>query len=400
MAVARAPTPAAFGTAQLPPVPDHAGLAQRERDEDTDRVQRNEIRNASAEGHDQQRREQGEDDDARREREAVPAEVEVMRREAIAGQDAAESRKVGEGCVGSEHQQQCGRDLDEVVVGSAIADERPRELTHDRLLLRRIGDDPELACEKAHAEEYRAEKRAHEDEDDLGVPRLGPLERGHAVGDGLHSGERDRAGRESAEHEKQPEGLDRFLQAPLRGRDVMREGCRREPEQPVGKESEDRHEVDICRKGEDRRALADSTEVPDREEYDERDAKRHAHVEELREDRRQRGHTGRDRDRHREHVVGEERSRGGQTRERPEVVARHDVRAATVRVCPDRLLIAHHDDGEDDDDREGDREGEGGHRAEAREQEHSHDLFGGVRRRGDVVRSENGKSLCLADAFL
>ena len=172
-------------------MPDHPGLAEREGDEHSDRVKRDQGGDAASERDDQDGREERKDDDARSEREAVTAELEVVGGETVAGQDASEAREIGEGRVGREDEQQRCRDLHEVVVRSAVPDEGPRELTHHRLLLRRIGNDPKLAREKAHPEEDRAEERAHEDEDDLRVARLGALGCGDAVRDRLHTSERD-----------------------------------------------------------------------------------------------------------------------------------------------------------------------------------------------------------------
>src|SRR2546425_944458 len=73
-----APAPAALGPAQLPPVPDHPGLAEREGDEYSDRVKRDQGGDAAGERDDQDRREERKDDDARSEREAVTAELEVV----------------------------------------------------------------------------------------------------------------------------------------------------------------------------------------------------------------------------------------------------------------------------------------------------------------------------------
>ena len=127
-------------------------------------------------------------------------------------------------------------------------------------------------------------------------------------------------------------------------------------------------------------------------------AEHHAVLEQLRQDRRQRGDAGGDRDRDRQDVIRQERRGGRQAGQRPEVVARDDVRAATVRIGRDRLAIADDDDGEDDDDRDGDRHRQG-ERAGAGEQQHPHDLLGGVRRRRDVVGGEDREAGEHAEAF-
>src|SRR5205823_9947218 len=103
-------------------------------DEYADRVQRDQGGDAAAERGDKDGREKREDQDAGRKGQTVAPELEVVRGEAVAGQDAAEARKVREGGVGSEHQKQRGRDLYEVVVRSAVAYKRLSALSHDGLL--------------------------------------------------------------------------------------------------------------------------------------------------------------------------------------------------------------------------------------------------------------------------
>ena len=52
----RAPAASRAPVAQPPPVPHHARLAEREGDEDADRVERDQVGDAAVEGDDQQRR--------------------------------------------------------------------------------------------------------------------------------------------------------------------------------------------------------------------------------------------------------------------------------------------------------------------------------------------------------
>ena len=102
----------------------------------------------------------------------------------------------------------------------------------------------------------------------------------------------------------------------------------------------------------------------------------------------QRGDAGGHRDRHGKDVVGEQCRGGRQARERPEVVACDDVRAAAVRIRRDGLAITRDDDRQHDHDadRDGHRQAEG---RGPREHEDPHDLLGRVRGRRDVVRGED-----------
>ena len=79
--------------------------------------------------------------------------------------------------------------------------------------------------------------------------------------------------------------------------------------------------------------------------------RRHAPVEEAREDRGQRRDAGRDGDGDGQHVVGQQGAGGHQAGTPPEVVAGHDVRAAAVGIGADGLLVADHHDGQHDHDR-------------------------------------------------
>ena len=169
---------------------------------------------------------------------------------------------------------------------------------------------------------------------------------------------------------------------------VLRHRPSRGSEQPERKQAEDRHEIDVGGDAEHGATLPDPPQVDHRDRDHEGDPEVDPVVEQLRHERGQRGDPGGDRDCDRQHVVSEERARGHQARLRPEVVLGDDVRAATVWVGGDRLLVARHNDRQDhhDPDRDRHREGE---RAGAGEHEDAHDLLGRVRRGRDVVRGEH-----------
>ena len=75
------------------PVNDHARLADGERHEHADRVQRDERVGLAAERQQQDERHDAEDDDARVEGEPIPAEAELARHVAVAGEDRGQPRK-------------------------------------------------------------------------------------------------------------------------------------------------------------------------------------------------------------------------------------------------------------------------------------------------------------------
>ena len=135
-----------------------------------------------------------------------PRKAKRRGHEAVPGEDAQQPREVGEGGVGGQDQQQRGRDLDEVEEG-AVADEGAGELADDRRLLGGIGQDAQLSGQEAHPQEDRREGCAHEDQDDLGVARLGRFEGWHAVGDRLGAGQGDRPRGEGAQDEQEAERL-------------------------------------------------------------------------------------------------------------------------------------------------------------------------------------------------
>ena len=192
-----------------PPLPDHPGLAQGERDEDPDRVQRDESRHAAAERDDERHGDGREDHDAPVEREPIPAKLEHPGQEGVARQDAAQAREVGEGGVRGEDEQDRGGSLDEEMERRAGPHERSSELAQHRLLLGRVGQDAELADEEAHAQEDDPEEGAHDDDHPGCIARLRRLERRDAVGDRFDASQRDRSGCERAQEQQHAERLRR-----------------------------------------------------------------------------------------------------------------------------------------------------------------------------------------------
>ena len=107
--------------------------------------------------------------------------------------------------------------------------------------------------------------------------------------------------------------------------------------------------------------------------------------------RRDREDAGRDADRNRQRVVHEQRRRGNQTGGRPDVLLRHDVRAAAGRVGVNRLPIGEGDDRQQRRDDEADRH-RVDERAHARDDERGQDEVGRVRDRRQRVGRQHGQA--------
>jgi hypothetical protein len=88
------------------PVTDHPRLGQGERDEDADRVERDQRVGLAPEEHDEERGEAAQHENAVREDEPVALRRELARRVAVAGEQARQAREVGERSVGRQHEDQ------------------------------------------------------------------------------------------------------------------------------------------------------------------------------------------------------------------------------------------------------------------------------------------------------
>ena len=128
--------------------------------------------------------------------------------------------------------------------------------------------------------------------------------------------------------------------------------------EPVADQHREDHDVDVGRHREDPARLLDPAQVRDRDERDEEQRDLDAVVGEIsqRRDREDRGDAGGDRHRDGEDVVDEQRRAGDERRHLAEVLAAHDVGAATARVGEDRLAVRRDDDREDQRDRDRDRD--------------------------------------------
>ena len=121
---------------------------------------------------------------------------------AVLGDDRRQAREAVVRGVRGEDEDRGGGELQEHERGP-VAEHRQAELRDHRPVVARVR--LEVVREERHAEEQRAEQHAHPHERGGRVLRLGTAERGHAVGDRLDPGERDRARREALEQQEDAE---------------------------------------------------------------------------------------------------------------------------------------------------------------------------------------------------
>ena len=375
--------------------PEHAELRQREAREHADRVQRDERRGVAVEDDDEQRGEPGEEDDAVREHEAIAAIGHLPREIAVARDDRREPGEVGERGVGGEDQDRERRELQHVIHGGAVPEHGFAQDREQRLL---FGNGwLQAVREHRQSEEGRGEDARHPREGDRRIAGFGPAERGHPIGDRLDTGECHRARGEGAQHDQSGRaGEQRAVVGDLveglfvHGQHAELAEIR--AEEADDDEREKREDVDVGRAREQPPRLLQPAQVRHRHQGDETDAEHDAVVEELGERRVDRRDTGGHRYRDGEHVVDQDRRARHQRRHLPEVLARHDIAAAPLRVGLDRLAVAGDDDREQDahDESEGDDVIERRHARHGHE--HEQDLLRRIGRRRDRVAGEHGES--------
>ncbi len=161
-----------------------------------------------------------------------------------------------------------------------------------------------MGGEPRDAEEHRDRDRAHDREGGCRVLRLGALERGDAVGDRLHAGERGGTLREGLQDREQADRCRRRRGA----RDQLRADADRRTStdaasEPEHDEEQDRGDEPVGRDREDRPRLARTAEVRERHQQDEQHGEQHAMFVRPAERRPDREHAGNDRDDDGHHVV-------------------------------------------------------------------------------------------------
>ncbi len=381
-------------TAAAQPVPDHAGLLEREGEEDTDGVERDQGVRVPVEHDEQAHAEHRQDEDAVRVREAVPAVRELARHEAVPRQERGHPREIRETRVRREHENQGGDALHQVVE-RRLPEDQPRQLGVRG-----------LPRGRHHVEDVDQERDAHEQDDQdqaedgqhlTGVLRLRRPESRDAVGDGLDPGERGAPGREGPQREEQGERLHAPRGAP---------GRRRRPHvasEPLDKAPADHDQVradkEVGRAREEPPRLPDAPEVRDRDRDDAGDAEHDPVGVERRDGGRDRVDPGRGADRDGEHIVDQEGGARHQARIAPEVLAGHHVRSAALRVREDRLAERRDHDRDEDRDRDRDRQ-RGAERRGAGSHQDEQDGLGGVRHGREGVRGEHREPGDAAQPFV
>jgi hypothetical protein len=117
------------------PVPHHAALAQREREEHAEDVELDQTGDLGIERHDQERRDGRKQQHAVREDEPVAAVAELMRQVLVAAEQRRPQREPVEGGVGGEDEDR-GRERLQQVEGHCRAEDCEPDLAQRGLLLR------------------------------------------------------------------------------------------------------------------------------------------------------------------------------------------------------------------------------------------------------------------------
>ena len=203
--------------------------------------------------------------------------------------------------------------------------------------------------------------------------------RGHPVADGFDAGHRRAAARERA-HQNPPPRRRRRRQRGGRC-DSRRRMAVRQPrlDQADRDDHEQAQDEQVGRRDEHDAGLAHTAQVHQRDEREDAETQQQGVRLESRDRGNQRADARRDPDRDDEHVVQQQRRRGQEPGQLPQVVARDRVGSAAGRIRADRLSVRQVDDQQQDDDDRAD----GADVAEARRTERNqqrHRRFRPVRR--------------------
>ena len=369
----RAPTPT--GSPRAQPVAHHPRLREREGGEDADHVQVEKRDHVRAEDPDQDRRRAGQDDDAVREDEAVAEVRELARREAVPGEQRREAREALERRVRGEHEDEQRRPLHGVVHEAAERagpEDRAADLGDHRV--RRARHRVHAHREVRDAEEHRNRERPEDGERLGGVLSLRVPKGVDPVRDRLDPGQRRGARGERAQ---QDEDADRPRTDGQRVRnDRAMDVSRHHLDETDSDEDEDRGHKRVRRERKQEPRLPHAAKVREHD-HDEAGQRERDLV------RAERGREGgdgvdpgRDRDRDREDVVGQERGRRDKAGRGAEVLPRNDVRAAARLVHAHGLAVGENDDPEQRRDPDRDRKDEMRRGRRDREEHHERRLRG------------------------
>ena len=251
------------------------------------------------------------------------------------------------------------------------------------------------------------EPDAHDHEGLAGVLPGRLLERGDAVGDGLHAGDGGAAGGERVEHAEDPGAVEEHV---LRAADLdavavqvagdVVEVAAGPLHDADDEQQEHVHDEEVGGDGEDLAALLHAPEVAEGDERDEEAGDRHLVRGHRLVGRHERGGAGGCRHGHGEDVVGEQRGAGHLGRDDAEVVPGDQVGATGRGVLLDRLPVGEDQEPEHHHHGDGDRHHEGERRQADQRDEDVEDLLGGVGARGEVVGGEHGERGGLAQPLV
>ena len=386
------------------PVPDHAGLAEGERDEHPDDVELDQLGRLGVEGVDEHAGEQREQDDAVAEDQPVAAVVHLPRHVAVLREDRGEHREAVERGVGRQHQDQRRDQLHEVERQVVLAVEDPlADLRDDGRLRRAVEADQgvvalgdayaELDRQERDADEHRHRDPTHERQGVGRVLGLRLAERGYAVADGLDPGQGRAARGERPQPEEHHPGRAQVVQLRL---DVVVGGTGLEVRtagQPDDADRDHRDDPEHEGVGRDREGgarLADAPKVEQHDDHDDGERRSDPVARHPREQRRgcQVLHAGRGRHRDRQDVVDQQRGGDDQPELSPEVGVGDLVVATAARVGVDVLPVRGDDRGHHRDHPEGGVPGQVQERGAAQRQD-DQDLLGRVRHGGEGVARED-----------
>ncbi len=258
------------------PAHHHAELRERERGEDADGVERNQPLRLASEQRQHRQREHAERHDPERVGEAVAAERELARHEAVARHEIRQAREVGVGGVCRQHEDRHRRELHGVVGDVRPAENAPRDLRDHRLVSRfrlvhrhravLMGEEGDPAKRHREDADHPRQRRA-------GIAPFRWAERRDAVGDRLDTGQRRAAGGERAQDQEDPDratpdhGLARWL--------VHIEAARGVAHDPQRQHRHHCDEEKVGRDREDRAGFADTAQIEHRNKKNEQRAGDH-----------------------------------------------------------------------------------------------------------------------------
>ena len=178
-------------TAIFPPMHDHAGLREREGEKRADGIERDQPVGDAAEKNEHATAQHGQDDDAIGVDQSPAAVAENMREVVVLRDGAAETRKISEGGIGGQRENDEDR-ADGQIVKKTFAENRGGEHGENALVpgLTRIGCGNSVSLYQIgnSRQQHRQEKNNH-GESALGIFDCRLPESLHAVADSFHAGQ-------------------------------------------------------------------------------------------------------------------------------------------------------------------------------------------------------------------